>query len=91
MGFDLDIFEEAPGGGLEVDYLEWLVDERWVDIQTHFAKLWEYYTNPTYEVGGAGGANRKVNESGRCYLQGQEYGLPVRITGLVHSANAGVL
>jgi hypothetical protein len=91
MGFDLDIFEEAAGGGLEVDYLEWLVDERWVDIQTHFAKLWEYYTNPTYEVGGTSGANRKVNESGRCYLQGQEYGLPVRITGLVHSANAGVL
>ncbi len=31
-----------------------------------------------------------VNELGRCYVQAQEYGLPARITGLVHLANAGV-
>jgi hypothetical protein len=31
-----------------------------------------------------------VNEWGRCYVQAQEFGLPTRITGLVHSANTGV-
>ena len=90
MGFDLHIFNDCAEGGLEANYIEWLVDERWIDVQTHFTKLWEYYTNPIYEVSGIGGANRKVNESGRCYVQAQEYGLPSRITGLVHSANTGV-
>lgn len=56
-----------------------------MDIQTHFSKLWEYYTNQMYDVGVS-----KVGQSGRCYLQAQEYGLPARITGLAHSANAGV-
>ena len=79
MGFDLHIFKDQQLGA---DYIEWLVDERSIDIQTHFTKLWEYYTNRMYD--------RKVNEAGRCYLQAQEYGLPTRITGLVHSANAGV-
>ena len=31
-----------------------------------------------------------MHESGRCYVQAQEYGLPSRITGLVRSANIGV-
>jgi len=87
MGFDLDIFGDNQ---LQADYIEWLVEERWVDIQTHFGKLWEYYTNRMYDMGASGAFDRKVSESGRCYLQAQEYGLPARITGLVHSANAGV-
>jgi len=87
MGFDLHIFEDPQ---LEADYVEWVVDERSVDIQAHFAKLWEYYTNRTIEIEGSGASDRKVSESGRCYIQAQEYGLPTRITGLVHSANAGV-
>ena len=91
MGFDLRIFQDFASGGLDPDYIEWLVDEYSVDIQTHFAKLWEYYTNPAYEITGIGAFDRKVNESGRCYVQAQEYGLPARITGLVHSARAGVL
>jgi hypothetical protein len=90
MGFDLHIFREAGEAGLDADYLEWLVDERWIDIQRHFAKLWEYYTNPIYEVGDGSGVDRKVSESGRCYVQGQEYGLPARITGVMHTANGGV-
>jgi hypothetical protein len=87
MGFDFHIFKDS---GLGADYIEWLVDERSIDIQRHFAKLWEYYTNPVVEVSRAGGVDRKVSESGRCYVQAQEYGLPLRITGLVHSASAGV-
>ena len=106
MGFDLSIFSndtrkqrsekssefsETPvNQQLQVDYIEWLVEERWAAIQAHFNKLWEYYTNRMYDIGGSCTFDRKVGESGRCYLQAQEYGLPGRITGLVHSANTGV-
>ena len=88
MAFDLRTFDDSE---LDADYIEWLVDERSIDVQMHFAKMWEYYTNPIYEASGTGAVSRKVNESGRCYLQGQEYGLPARITGVAHAANAGVL
>ncbi len=98
MGFDLRIFRNNIGqprfiGGndtgvvednqLQEDYIEWLVEQRWVDIQAHFSKLWEYYANQMYD--------RKTSDSsGKCYLQAQEYGLPARITGLAHSANTGI-
>ena len=88
MGFDLQVFNDTQ---LEADYIEWLTDEYSISIQTHFAKLWEYYTNRMYETSGVSSYDRKVNGSGRCYLQAQEYGLPARITGLVHSAETGVL
>jgi len=91
MGFELDIFNAADQGELDTDFLEWLVDEHSIDIQRHFTKLWDYYANPMYEISNIGAYDRKVNESGRCYVQAQEYGLPSRITGLVHSGNAGIL
>ncbi len=87
MTFDLRIFGDQD---LDADYVQWLVDECSIDIQTHFSKLWDYYTNPMYELTGGNALDRKVNESGRCYVQAQEYGLPARITGLAHSAGAGV-
>ncbi len=87
MGFDLHIFKDDQ---LQADYIEWLVEERSIDIQTHFVKLWEYYTNRMYDTHRTGAFDRKISESGRCYLQAQEYGLPSRITGLTHSANAGI-
>ena len=86
MGFDLHVFDDSQ---LEAEYIEWLVDERSIDVQRHFSKLWEYYTNRMMDVSNCGIAARKLNESGRCYLQAQEYGLPARITGLAHSANTG--
>jgi hypothetical protein len=82
MGFDLSIFKDPQ---LEPDYVEWLVDEQSADIQARFAKMWEYYANRVVET-----YDNKVNESGRCYVQAQEYGLPPRITGLAHSGNTGV-
>ena len=85
MGFDLHIFRD---GQLEADYIEWLVDERSVDIHERFAKMWQYYSNPVQEAYSIGA--RRESSTGRCYVQAQEYGLPPRITGLVHSANAGV-
>ena len=87
MGFDVSIFEDNQ---LQADYLEWLIEEQTANVQRHFGKLWDYYTNQMYEPGVVGGCDRKVNESGRCYIQAQEYGLPARITGLIHSANSGV-
>ena len=91
MGFELDIFRKAGEEELVADYIEWLVDEHSVNIQRHFGRLWEYYANPMVEASGLGACERKVSESGRCYVQAQEYGLPSRITGLLHLANAGVL
>ncbi len=84
MGFDLDLFQDEQ---LEADYIQWLTDVRSVDVQTHFGKLWEYYTNPMLETLVTRGGEYQL---GRCYVQAQEYGLPARITGLVHSANGGV-
>ncbi len=86
MGFDLDIFQDKQ---IEADFIEWLVDSQSIEIQNHFNRFWEYYANPRIETTGSAGTDRKVSESGRCYVQAQEYGLPARITGLAHSASSG--
>ena len=83
MGFELDIFKDDQ---CSADYLEWLVDERSIDIQRRFSILWDYYANPS---SAAFSYRRNSAAGGRCYLLAQEYGLPARITGLVHSANMG--
>lgn len=85
MAFKLDIF---GGGNLQADYIDWLVDERSADVSRHFSKLWDYYTNQMVECAGLETA-AKVNAAGRYYVQAQEYGLPSRITGVIHSANTG--
>jgi hypothetical protein len=90
MGFELDIFKDSAEAGLNEDFLEWLVDEHSIDIHRHFEKLWEYYANPMVQISEAGSLSGKVNESGRCYVQAQEYGLPARITGFAHSAGVGL-
>jgi len=90
MGFELGIFNQPDEPGLDAEYLEWLVDERWVAIQRHFGRLWEYYANPMVELWDSGALGRKVSESGRWYVQAQECGLPVRITGVLRSAGGGV-
>jgi len=87
MGFDFQIFKDNQ---LQADYVEWLVEEKSADIQAHFTKLWDYYLNQMYDISSIGAFDRKISESGRCYIQAQEYGLPARITGFAHSANAGL-
>jgi hypothetical protein len=87
MGFKLDIFGDH---GLDAEYLEWLVEEQSAAVGRHFARLWDYYTNPAAEVIGGSAPDRKVSESSRPYVQAQEYGLPSRITGLVHSPQTGL-
>ncbi|MHC4186711.1 MAG: phage portal protein [Planctomycetota bacterium] len=85
MGFDLGIFGEQALGG---DFIDWLVEERSVQMQLYFGRMWEYYAN-TRREGMAGGA-AVSGERGRCYQQAQEYGLPGRITGVVHSGRGDV-
>ncbi|MHC4636090.1 MAG: phage portal protein [Planctomycetota bacterium] len=87
MGFEVEVFGSE---GLRAEYLDWLVDEQSWAIRSHFAKLWDYYSNPMLEAGISSGADRKVSESGRSYVQAQESGLPSRITGLTHRPGAGV-
>ncbi len=87
MGFKLDIFGD---GQLEADYLEWLVEEQSAAVGRHFSRLWDYYTNPMVDIVGGNATDRKVSESGHPYVQAQEYGLPSRITGLVHSPQTGM-
>jgi hypothetical protein len=98
MGFELDIFNTAETNGstlltigeLDADFLEWLVDKHSADIQKHFTKLWEYYANTTYELNDISCYDKRAGESGRCYVQAQEYGLPARITGLMHCSDSGL-
>jgi hypothetical protein len=86
MGFELDVFSDAR---LDADFLEWLVDVHSVNINRHFSKLWDYYANPIIEVTGGSASERKVGETGRCYAQAQEAGLPFRITGVARSGRLG--
>ena len=85
MGLELGIFQDD---NLEADYIEWLIDEHSASIERHFCKLWDYYSNPILESVGTA-CDRKVSDSGRCYVQAQEVGLPSRITGLVQRPGTG--
>ena len=87
MGFD---FHNFGDGGLDESFVDWLVDEQWVDIGLHFGRLWDYYQNQMYEGSSVAGFDGRSNESSRNYVQGQEYGLPARITGVVYSGSGGV-
>jgi hypothetical protein len=83
MAFETNIFKDET---LEPDYINWLIDNRWVEIQRHFEQLWNYYSNPKIEISDAG-----LSESRRFYVQAQEFGLPSRITGYAHSEGPGLL
>jgi hypothetical protein len=88
MAFD---FANFKTDGLNVDFVDWLVDEQWVDMQIHFGRLWDYYQNPMYSTTGLSAADAKLNESARTYIQAQEMGLPARITGIKRSETSGLL
>jgi hypothetical protein len=88
MAFDFSNFESD---GLNPNFIDWLVDEQWVDMQSHFGRLWDYYQNPMYSPAGLSAADAKLNESAKTYIQAQEMGLPVRITGIKRSETSGIL
>ncbi|MCU0918261.1 MAG: phage portal protein [Planctomycetes bacterium] len=85
MGFEPAVFERQ----LDASFLEWLVEVQAATAREHFARLWDYYANPTVPLAAGGAAERKLSESGHGYVQAQEYGLPTRITGLVRGPYAG--
>lgn len=76
---------------LKTSFIDWLVEERWVDMQIHFGRLWDYYQNPMYSTTGLSAADAKLNESARTYIQAQEMGLPARITGIKRTEMSGLL
>lgn len=80
MGFDFKAFNDD---GLKEEFVDWLADEKWIDIYYYFSKFWDYYQNSNSEVG-------CTNNSSRSYVQAQEYGLPARITGLMRTQSAGL-
>jgi len=80
MPFELDKFQDAA---VSADYLTYLVDRRWPDVQARHNRLWNYFRNPLVPaVGAVAGA---LNINSRPYVQAQEVGLPARITGMLHS------
>jgi hypothetical protein len=83
MAFDFEIFGDSQ---LHESYVEWFVDERSIDVRNHFNKLWEYYQNRSEPLS-AVGLDAGESESSRIYVQAQEYGLPARITGVVHNSD----
>ena len=84
MGFDFSSFGNE---NLSESFVEWLVDEQSVDVGIHFGRFWDYYHNQMYAAGsGLSGAAGKSNESSRSYVQGQEVGLPARITGVSYAS-----
>ena len=87
MAFDFRVFDSEQ---LDEGFVEWLIDDQWVEISSHFDRLWNYYHNQMHEVNGVGGASGYVGDSGRNYVQGQECGLPARITGYAYSGSNGV-
>jgi hypothetical protein len=82
MAFEIGIFEDC---NLEANFLDWLVDVHWIDIQSHFEQLWNYYANPRVEI-----TDSRLRESGCSFIQAQELGLPARITGYVQSSRTGL-
>ena len=67
MGFDFDRFEDE---GLSEAFVEWLVDEQWLDIRGHFERLWEYYHNPMYQIGQTRGVCQRLRIAGTMRLSG---------------------
>ncbi|MBI9015779.1 MAG: phage portal protein [Phycisphaerae bacterium] len=92
MGFDFLIFNDVPGDKsvLDENFVSWLVGENAIDANLYYEKLWNYYHNPITDITYGTDTNTPDNDNPRPYRQGQEYGLPPRITGLTHSFYGGI-
>jgi hypothetical protein len=95
MAFDFSNYEtdnlNEISTSLKPSFIDWLVDEQWVDMQIHFGRLWDYYQNTMYSPVGLSAADAKMNESAKTYIQAQEIGLPARITGIKRTQKSGVI
>ncbi len=84
MAFELEIFNDEQ---LKEAFVDWLITEQWPTTHAHFARLWDYYQNPTIPLSSV---TAKPSDAARTYVQAQEIGLPTRITGVTYSAEAGL-
>jgi hypothetical protein len=92
MAFDFSVFNRGESGtGLDEQFVDWLVNERAIDMILHYEKLWRYYCNDMRELDPLGAGANQQSETARPYRQAQEYGLPSRITGMNYSFYGGVL
>ncbi len=87
MGFDLRKFKDKE---LTEDFVEWLIEEQWLNTSRHFNKMWNYYQNQTFEISTEHALSGRFSETSKGYVQSQEYGLPPRITGVVYSDGGDV-
>ncbi|MDH4202866.1 MAG: phage portal protein [Phycisphaerae bacterium] len=83
MAYELSIFEDAS---LNAGFIQWLIEQQWPVTSRHFNRLWDYYANPATET--LLTSPDGVADSSRGYVQAQEIGLPVRITGKVFANGA---
>ncbi|MBN1974206.1 MAG: phage portal protein [Sedimentisphaerales bacterium] len=81
MGFETGIFQNTE---IQSDFIDWLVDSQWPQLNVHFEKLWNYYANPAIQI-----SDSRLIENGHRYIQAQEIGLPSRITGYTHTGSLG--
>jgi len=83
MAYELSIFEDAS---LNAGFIQWLIEQQWPHTSRHFNRLWDYYANPATETLLTDPDG--VADTSRGYVQAQEIGLPVRITGKVFANSA---
>jgi hypothetical protein len=76
MAYEFNIFNDPQ---LSPSFIRWLIEQQWPVSSRRFNRLWDYYANPATETLAA--ASDGVADSSRGYVQAQEIGLPVRITG----------
>ena len=81
MGFETGIFENSE---IHSDFIDWLVETQWPQLNMHFDNLWNYYANPMIQIN-----DSRLIENGHRYIQAQELGLPARITGYTHTGSLG--
>ena len=76
MAYEFNIFDDPQ---LSPSFIRWLIEKQWPVTSRRFNRLWDYYANPVAEslLTGSDG----VADTSRGYVQAQEIGLPVRITG----------
>ena len=81
MAFETGIFQDNK---IHEDFIDWLVETQWPQVNIHFEKLWNYYANPSTQIN-----DSRLIENGHRYIQAQELGLPSRITGYTHTGSLG--
>ncbi len=94
MAYDFSVFNENDLNEqqkLDEEFVVWLVNEKALDVNLHFEKLWSYYRNEMREISTTAAGTSQISETARPYRQSQEYGLPSRITGVNYSFYGGIM